>query len=95
MENEDDKITEFEKHLKFYMWDPVSDASAIREMNQTEKFKGKHNMAAATFLLWMKNGYPKVNQGNKEAQRWQHLTNLYKIFRMSCPEHDIFKFIDE
>ena len=91
----DDKMNEFERHLKVYLWDEVENASGIREMHNTEKFKGKHSEAAGTYLIWLEKSYPKVKPENREAQRQQHLKNLYTIFRNHCPNHDIFRFVDE
>ena len=56
---------------------------------------GVNIFPAASYLRWLKLSYPKVNQENKENQRMQHLTNLYKIFRTHAPNHDIFAFIDD
>lgn len=32
---------------------------------------------------------------NKESQRLQHLSNVYKIFKTHCPNHDIFQFLED
>ena len=95
MDLENDKIIEFERYLKVFMWTDVKDASLIRDMHNTENFADKYELAAATYLKWLTTGYPKVNVENREAQRQQHLKNLYQIFRAHCPNHDIFCFIDD
>ena len=92
---EEGKINDFERFLKVYTWVDLKDASLIREMHQTDNFKGKHEQAAASYLIWLNRSYPKVTPENREAQRQQHLKNLYKIFRNHCPDHDIFNFIDD
>lgn len=95
MDPELEKMNEFERHLKIFIWPTVKNASGIRDMHQTDKYKGKYEEAAATYLKWLSVGYPQVNAENKETQRSQHLANLYKIFRTHCPKHDIFMFVDE
>ena len=92
---EQEKLDDFENFLKVFMWTNVKDASLIREMQNTDQFKGRHDEAAATYLKWLSTGYPKVADGNKEAQRTQHLSNLYKIFKAHCPNHDIFQFLED
>ena len=95
MDQDQDAMDTFERYLKVFIWPSVKSASAVRDMHATDKFKDKHDEAAATYLKWLADGYPKVNPENKENQRIQHLTNLYKIFRTHCPSHDIFMFIDD
>lgn len=95
MDPENEKIEEFERYLKVFIWPSVRNASAVRDMHNTDKFKDRHEEAAATYLKWMADGYAKVNAENRETQRNQHLANLYKIFRTHCPNHDIFMFIDD
>ena len=95
MDSEDDKINEFERFLKVYMWVEVKDASLIRDMHNTNNFANRYEEAAASYLKWLSTGYPKVNIENRETQRQQHLKNLYTIFRTHCPNHDIFEFIDD
>ena len=95
MDPESEKIDEFERYLKVFMWTEVKDASLIRDMHNTDKFADNYEDAAASYLKWLTNGYPKVNAENRETQRQQHLKNLYRIFRTHCPTHDIFCFIDD
>ena len=77
------------------MWADVKDSSMVGDMNNTANFADKYEEAAGSFLKWLKDGYPKVKQENQEAQKLQHLTNLYKIFRAHCPDHPIFEFLDD
>lgn len=95
MDPEQEKMIEFERHLKVFLWPTADNASGVRDMNQIDKFKGKHEEAAASYIKWLADGYPRVKVENREIQRNQHLSNLYKIFRTHCPEHDIFMFIDD
>ena len=92
---EQENLDEFERYLKVFMWVPVKDASMVREMQNTDKFKNQHEEAAASYLKWLITGYPKVTEENKDTQRYQHLSNLLKIFKTHCPNHDIFSFLDD
>ena len=89
------RIQTFGEHLHLFMWVKVQDSSLVREMGHTAKFAGKHEEAAASFLKWIKDGYPKVKPENREEQKLLNLTNLYNIFETHCPNHPIFDFIEE
>ena len=90
-----ENLDDFETYLKVFMWVPVSDASLVREMQFTDRFKDRYEEAAASYLKWLITGYPKVSAENKDTQRYQHLTNLHKIFKTHCPNHDLFLFLEE
>ena len=91
----DSNIKQFGQHLHLFMWTEVKDSSLVREMGNTTAFVNKWDEAAASYIKWLKDGFPKVKNENQEAQKLQHLTNLYKIFTTHCPEHPIFEFLDE
>ena len=76
MDPEQEKMIEFERHLKVFLWPTADNASGVRDMNQIDKFKGKHEEAAASYIKWLADGYPRVKVENREIQRTQHLSNL-------------------
>lgn len=95
IESKAHKIQQFGDHLHFFMWVKVNDSSLVREMGHTAKFADRYDEAAASYLKWIKDGYPKVKIENREEQKNINLTNLYNIFEAHCPNHPIFDFLDE
>ena len=89
------KIQQFGEHLHFFMWTKVNDSSLVREMGHVAKFADKYEKAAASYLKWLKDGYPKVKLENREEQKKTNLVNLFNIFETHCPNHPIFEFLDE
>ena len=89
------KIHEFGEHVHLFMWVEVKDSSLVREMGHTANFANKYEEAAASYLKWLKDGYPKVKPENREDQKFLNLTNLFKIFEAHCPKHPIFDFIED